>query len=76
MKNYTLKVSRTRDYEQIKYVVDLNEKCANVTAYKENRCLFSGELLKENNRGWTVRTYSLGSNYIDIFLSRGDYEKI
>lgn len=41
----------------------------------ENSCL-SFNLVKENNRGWTLRSWVMGSNAIDIFLSRGDWEMV
>lgn len=42
--------------------------------YKSKTSCFAGVVTKDNNRGWTIETNSLGSGTTYIFLSRGDWE--
>lgn len=42
----------------------------------ESKYVFTGIMLKENNRGWTITTHALNNRPVEIFLSRTDFEKV
>lgn len=35
-----------------------------------------GDLIRENNRGWTFRNWLLTGNAVDLFCSRGEWEAV